>query len=298
MARNGNQTNSTHSNAPLVEGMRGSEETTRRKMLTSKEHSEKLEVRVCEHSDVVFGTGAPVIIAGPCCVESKEQILEIAEAVKTAGASVLRGGAYKPRTAPYDFDGYGERALEWLANAREATGLPVDTEAIDESSLELVVQYADIIHIGTRNAQNYSLLKAAGRERKPVLLKRGMWQTIEEWLMSAEHIMAEGNHDVILCERGIRTFGNHTRFTLDIGAIAVAKELSRLPVIADPSHAAGDVKYVPALAKAALAAGADGLIIEVHNNPEKAMTDKKQQLDLKQFSDLMKELKGSLLPRN
>jgi 3-deoxy-7-phosphoheptulonate synthase len=235
------------------------------------------------------------VIAGPCAVESEEQILRIAEAVKKAGAQALRGGAFKPRTSPHYFQGHGEKALRWLAKARELTGLPVVTEAVDEESLRLVVQYADVIQIGTRNSQNFALLKAVGKTQKPVLLKRGMAQDVDELISAAEHIMVQGNMNVILCERGIRTFGNHIRAMLDIAAITVAKSMSCLPIIADPSHAAGDVKFVPPLAKAALAGGAGGLIIEVHNNPSKALCDAKQQLDLNQFSELMDELRAMKL---
>jgi len=261
--------------------------------LAGKDSVERLEIRIGPRKDVVFGSesSSPVVIAGPCAVESEEQILRIAEAVKNAGALALRGGAFKPRTSPYDFQGHGEEALKWLAKAREITGLPIVTEAIDEKSLGLVAEYADVIQIGARNSQNFALLKAAGKTQMPVLLKRGMAQRIDEWIMAAEYIMVEGNMNVILCERGIRTFGNHTRATLDIGAIAVAKSMSCLPIIADPSHAAGDVRFVPSLAKAALAGGADGLIIEVHSNPAKALSDAKQQLALKQFSELMDEMR-------
>lgn len=261
--------------------------------LAGKDGVERLEVKIGPKKDVVFGSesGSPVVIAGPCAVESEEQVLKIAEAVKKAGAQALRGGAFKPRTSPYDFQGHGEEALRWLAKARELTGLPIVTEAMDEESLRLVAKYADVIQIGARNSQNFALLKAAGKTQRPVLLKRGMAQSVDEWIMAAEYIMVEGNMNVILCERGIRTFGNHTRATLDIGAIAMAKSISCLPVIADPSHAAGDVKFVPPLAKAALAGGADGLIVEVHNNPAKALCDAKQQLDLRQFSELMDEMR-------
>jgi len=268
-------------------------DTGKKIRLAGKDSIERMEVRIGPKKDVVFGSdsGSPVMIAGPCAVESEEQVLRIAEAVRIAGAVALRGGAFKPRTSPYEFQGHGEEALRWLAKARDATGLPIVTEAVDEESLRLVVEYADVIQIGARNSQNFALLKAAGKTQKPVLLKRGMAQSVNEWVLAAEHIMVQGNMNVILCERGIKTFGDHARATLDIAAIAAAKSISCLPVIADPSHAAGDVKFVPPLAKAALAGGADGLIIEVHNNPEKALCDAKQQLDLNQFSELMDEMR-------
>ena len=271
--------------------MTDNKEISKKFRLAGKEHFERIKVKIGEKREVVFGGDSPVVVAGPCSAESEEQILRIAEAIKISGAQALRGGAFKPRTSPYDFQGYGEAALKWMAKARDVTGLPIISEAMDEKSLRIVAEYTDVIQIGARNSQNFSLLKAAGKEQKPVLLKRGMSQTVDEWLMAAEYIMAEGNMNVVLCERGIRTFGNHTRATLDIGAIAVAKEVSCLPVIADPSHAAGDARFVPALAKAALAAGADGLLVEVHNNPNKALSDAKQQLDIKQFSELMNEMR-------
>jgi 3-deoxy-7-phosphoheptulonate synthase len=249
------------------------------------------EDTVVEVRGVRFGGGEElVVIAGPCSVESREQILSAARAVKEAGARMLRGGAFKPRTSPYSFQGLEEEGLRLLAEAREATGLPVVTEAMDHRQLELVAQYADMVQIGARNMQNYTLLRDVGRLRKPVLLKRGPSATLEETLLAAEYILSEGNHQVVLCERGIRGFDNHTRFVLDIGAVVVLKQLTHLPVIVDPSHPAGKRAYVPALARAAVAAGADGLIVEVHPDPERALSDGAQQLRPGEFSRLMREV--------
>lgn len=230
------------------------------------------------------------VIAGPCSVESKEQIYETARAVKAAGANVLRGGTFKPRTSPYSFQGLGKQGLEYLKSAGEKVGIPVITEVMDTKDVELVSEYADIIQIGTRNMQNYSLLVAVGRIQKPVLLKRGMCATIEEWLNSAEYIMNAGNSNVILCERGIRTFEPYTRNTLDLSAVAAAKELSHLPVIVDPSHATGIRDLVEPMALSAIMAGCDGLEIEVHIEPDKALSDKSQQLYPEQFEELMRKL--------
>jgi 3-deoxy-7-phosphoheptulonate synthase len=231
------------------------------------------------------------VIAGPCSVESEAMFLEIASMVRDAGAQFLRGGAYKPRSSPYSFQGLGEKGLEILAKARELTGLSVVTEVLSEVDVPLVYKYADVLQIGARNMQNFPLLKTVGRFAKPVLLKRGMSATIEEWLMSAEYVLSEGNPNVILCERGIRTFETYTRNTLDISAVPVVKQCSHLPVIIDPSHASGDVRYVASLARAGVAAGADGLMIEVHNNPEAALSDGKQSLKPDAFSVLMKEIR-------
>ncbi len=230
------------------------------------------------------------IMAGPCAVESREQILETAQLVKEAGAHMLRGGAFKPRTSPYSFQGLGEEALVYLAEARELTGLPVVTEVMSPEQVPLVAKYADILQIGTRNMQNYALLHAVGEAGFPVLLKRGMMSTIEELLMSAEYILSHGNRKVILCERGIRTFETYTRNTLDINAIPVLKELTHLPVIVDPSHATGKWNLVSAVSRASVAAGADGLIIEVHPHPEKALSDGGQSLRAARFAELMKQL--------
>ncbi len=236
---------------------------------------------------VVFGGRRIPVVAGPCSVEGLEQICKTAEGVKAAGASVLRGGAYKPRTSPYSFQGLAEEGLKMLVEARARTGLLVDTEVMKESTLELVAKHADILQIGARNMQNYDLLKAVGQLRKPVLLKRGLSSTISEWLMSAEYIMSQGNMQVILCERGIRTFETATRNTLDLNAIAVLKHETHLPVVVDPSHGTGHWEYVEDMALAAIAAGADGLMIEVHPNPHEAWSDGAQSLTLERFAALM-----------
>ncbi len=232
-----------------------------------------------------------VIMAGPCAVESRAQILETAMAVKEAGAHVLRGGAFKPRTSPYSFQGLGEKGLVLLAEARQATGLPVVTEVMSPEQVPLVMRYADVLQIGARNMQNYPLLHAVGESGHPVLLKRGMMSTIEELLMSAEYILSHGNNRVILCERGIRTFERHTRNTTDINAIPAIKRLSHLPVILDPSHATGKWEYVTAVARAGIAAGADGLIVEVHPHPEEAASDGAQSLKPEKFAQLVREVK-------
>jgi 3-deoxy-7-phosphoheptulonate synthase len=233
-----------------------------------------------------------VIMAGPCSVESEDVVLKVAKEVKKAGAKILRGGAFKPRSSPYSFQGLGEKGLKILAEAREQTGLSIITEVVSEVDVPLVAKYADILQIGARNMQNYQLLKTVGRFNKPVLLKRGISATIEEWLMSAEYIQSEGNHDVILCERGIRTFETYTRYTLDISTVPVIKELSHLPIVVDPSHPAGNSKYVPALARAAVAAGADGILIEVHTQPSQALSDGKQSIKPQVFKNLMEDLKN------
>lgn len=232
-----------------------------------------------------------VLIAGPCSVESRDQLMETAHAVKEAGATALRGGAFKPRSSPYSFQGLGEKGLELLAEAREATGLPVVTEVMEPGLVPLVAKYADVLQIGARNMQNYALLHAAGASQHTVLLKRGMMSTMEELLMAAEYILSHDNHRVMLCERGIRTFETYTRNTFDINAIPVLKQRTHLPIIADPSHATGRWEYVSAAAKAAVAAGADGLIMEVHCNPEKALSDGAQSLRPDKFAKLVKELR-------
>ncbi|MGH2404671.1 MAG: 3-deoxy-7-phosphoheptulonate synthase [bacterium] len=231
------------------------------------------------------------IIAGPCSVESREQILTTARAVKAAGATILRGGAFKPRTSPYSFQGLEEEGLRLLAEAREQTGLPVVTEAMDAAQLGLVARYADMIQIGARNMQNYPLLREAGRARLPVLLKRGPSATLEELLLAAEYILNEGNYRVVLCERGIRGFSDQTRYTLDLSAIPVLKRLTHLPIIVDPSQATGKWRFVAPMARAAVAAGADGLIVEVHPDPANALSDGPQQLNLDNFSGLMTSLR-------
>lgn len=231
------------------------------------------------------------VMAGPCSVESRAMLLDIAKKVKAAGASFLRGGAFKPRTSPYSFQGLGAEGLKYLADARAKSGLPVVTELMDPRDMDVMEEYSDIIQIGARNMQNFRLLLEVGQSRKPVLLKRGLSATIKEWLMSAEYIMSRGNLNVILCERGIRTFETATRNTLDLSAVPVLKQLSHLPVIVDPSHGVGILAHVPAMAKAAVAAGADGLMIEVHSNPEEALSDGEQSLKPDAFKKLMKELK-------
>jgi 3-deoxy-7-phosphoheptulonate synthase len=237
--------------------------------------------------DVVLGDNELVIMSGPCSVESREQIVEVARAVKQAGAKVLRGGAFKPRTSPYSFQGLGVKGLELLAEAREATGLPVITEIMDTKDLEVIERHADCLQIGARNMQNFSLLKEVGRSKLPVMLKRGMSATIKDLLMSAEYILSEGNFNVILCERGIRTFETMTRNTLDLNAVPVLKAETHLPVVVDPTHGVGVLEYIPSMALAAVAAGADGLMIEVHNAPELAKSDGEQCMVPSQFTDLV-----------
>ena len=251
----------------------------------------KQENTVITINGLQIGGARVVVMAGPCAVESREQILETAHAVKEAGATILRGGAYKPRTSPYSFQGLGLKGLELLAEAREATGLRIITEVMAPEAVSLVSQYADILQVGARNMQNYALLHAVGESQKPVLLKRGMMSTLEELLMSAEYILSHGNYRVMLCERGIRTFEKYTRNTLDINAVPVLQSLSHLPVIVDPSHGTGKWEYVSAVAKAAVAAGADGLLIEVHPRPEEALSDGAQSLKPERFAQLMRELK-------
>ncbi len=240
---------------------------------------------------ISIGGGTFTLMAGPCAVESAEQTLECARRVRKAGAVVLRGGAFKPRTSPYSFQGLGKKGLEILARAREETGLPVVTEVMAVEDVPLVARYADILQVGARNMQNFNLLDACGRQEKPVLLKRGLSSTIEELLLCAEYILSRGNPHVVLCERGIRTFEKYTRNTLDISAVPVIKKLSHLPVIVDPSHAAGVREYVPALAKAAAAVGADGVIIEVHPHPDKALCDGQESLNPEEFEKLVAEIR-------
>jgi 3-deoxy-7-phosphoheptulonate synthase len=251
----------------------------------------KKDNTVIDIRGVRIGGNEIVVMAGPCAVESRERIIEIAKAVKLSGAKILRGGAFKPRSSPYAFQGLGEKGLKFLAEARKQTGLVIVTETMTPNQVELVAKYADIIQIGARNVQNYDLLKEAGRQKKPVLLKRGMATTIKELLLSAEYIMASGNYKVILCERGIRTFEDSTRNTLDLNAIPVLKKLTHLPVFVDPSHGIGIREHVGAMAKAAIACGADGLVLEVHPKPEEALSDGPQSLLLPQFDELMGELR-------
>ncbi|MDO4178053.1 MAG: 3-deoxy-7-phosphoheptulonate synthase [Phascolarctobacterium sp.] len=249
------------------------------------------EDSVLDVSGVPIGGKKIQVIAGPCSVETQEQVTTIAQAVKAGGASMMRGGAFKPRTSPYSFQGLKELGLEYLKNAREATGLPIVTEIMSADKIERFVEDVDLIQVGARNMQNFELLKELGKTNVPILLKRGLSATIEEWIMSAEYIMAGGNENVILCERGIRTFEHYTRNTLDLSAVLAAKKLTHLPVIVDPSHAAGMWWMVEPLAKAAVAVGADGLLIEVHNNPECAWCDGAQSLKPAKFANLMQELK-------
>lgn len=245
---------------------------------------------VIDVDGVKIGGKKPVVMAGPCAVESKEQILTTARIVSEAGAEVLRGGAFKPRTSPYSFQGLGEKGLELLALAREETGLKVITELMDVEHLEIVNEYTDIIQIGSRNMKNYALLKKVGGLDTPVMLKRGMASTIKDWLLAAEYIMSEGNHQVMLCERGIKTFCEETRYTMDLSAIPLVQEKSHLPVIADPSHGTGRWELVAPMARAAIAGGADGLLMEVHPRPKEALSDGQQSLKPERFENLMDEL--------
>ena len=251
----------------------------------------KPDPTIVDVKGIKFGSAEVVIIAGPCSVENREQMMETAKAVKSAGGVILRGGAFKPRSSPYNFQGLGEEGLKLLQETRSETGLPIVTEVMDTRMVDLVAGYADILQIGSRNMQNYPLLKEVGMLRKPVLLKRGMMATIEEFLLAAEYILNQGNEQVILCERGIRTFETSTRNTLDLGAVPMLKHLSHLPVIVDPSHGTGHRWMVPAMAKAAVAAGADGLIMEVHYKPEEALCDGHQSLSPDEFARLMTDLK-------
>lgn len=244
--------------------------------LASKEHREQTVVRV---GNVEIGQGAPVIMAGPCVISNVEQLIAAAEAVKAAGATILRGGAFKPRTSPYSFQGLGEEGLQILAGARAATGLPVVTEVMESEQVDITADYADMLQIGARNMANFPLLKRVGKTRKPVLLKRGFAATIEEWLMSAEYILAEGNSQVVLCERGIRTFDTTMRFNLDLNAVPLLKELTHLPIVVDPSHGTGKRSLVTPMAMAGIAAGADGLIIESEPNPDAAQCDASQTIE-------------------
>jgi 3-deoxy-7-phosphoheptulonate synthase len=241
--------------------------------------------------DVPIGGNLPVVIGGPCSVESEEQLLVTAEAVREAGGQILRGGAFKPRTSPYAFSGLGEEGLVLLAAARARTGLPVVTEVIEPGDVNLVARYADMLQIGSRNMQNYPLLRAVGRQKKPILLKRGLAATIEEWLLAAEYILAEGNDQVVLCERGVRGFDSMLRNQLDLSAVPLLRELTHLPVIVDPSHATGKRSLIQPMSLAAIAAGAAGLIIEVHPSPDNAWSDAAQTVDLHQFAGIMQAVR-------
>ena len=257
--------------------------------LTSRDfHPENSVIRVL---DATIGDGSLTVMAGPCSVESRDQLMTAADGVAAAGATVLRGGAFKPRTSPYSFQGLGVEALRYLAEARDRTGLPVITEAMEPAQVDIVAEYADILQIGARNMQNYSLLNAAGRVARPVMLKRGFGATIEELLMAAEYIVAAGNPNVILCERGIRTFEASTRNTMDLSAVPVLHHLTHLPVVVDPSHATGKRWLVPPLALGGVAVGADGVMVEVHPDPDAALSDAEQQLDLAAFASLMTALR-------
>ncbi len=258
------------------------------KLVTRELKPDDTEIQI---GDVVIGGREITVLAGPCAVESEEQTLRIAEKVRACGAHLFRGGAFKPRTSPYSFQGLGLEGLKILAKARSHTGLAIVTEAIDEESVRQVEEYADVIQLGARNMQNFSLLKAAGRARKPVLLKRGMSATLDDFLLAAEYVMSEGNYQVILCERGIRTFADHTRNTLDLSIVPAVKRISHLPILVDPSHGTGKRRKVAPMSRAAIAAGADGLIIEVHDQPEKALSDGPQALLPEMFSELMDELR-------
>ena len=259
------------------------------KLISLDLRPEKTIVRV---GDASIGGDELAIIAGPCAIESRAQAFAIAEAVRRSGARFFRGGAYKPRTSPYAFQGLGEEGLRILADVRETYGLKIVTEALDEAGVDLVEKYGDMIQIGARNMQNFSLLRRAGKARLPVLLKRGLSATLDEWLLAAEYVMAEGNYQVVLCERGIRTFAQHTRNTLDLSAIPAVRRISHLPVIVDPSHGTGRNFMVTPLARAGVAVGADGLIIEVHDQPEMALSDGAQALTLDQYSDLVSEVRS------
>lgn len=250
-------------------------------------HPQDTLIQVGNH---VIGGAEPTIMAGPCSVESREQILEIARFVKQAGGHILRGGAFKPRSSPYSFQGLGEQGLIYMAEARQETGLPIVSEVMEIDALPMMTEYVDIFQIGARNMQNYPLLKAVGKTDKPVLLKRGLSATMEEWLMSAEYVLSEGNPNVILCERGIRTFETYTRNTLDLNAVPVIQHLSHLPVIVDPSHGIGKWRYVTAMARAGIAAGANGLIVEIHPKPEEALSDGPQSLTLENFATMVDEV--------
>jgi 3-deoxy-7-phosphoheptulonate synthase len=257
----------------------------------SKEFKKEDSVITMAPGVKIGGEERIVIMAGPCTVEGKERLIDIATAVKKSGARMLRGGAFKPRTSPYSFQGLKEEGMKFLFEAKKKVGLPIVTELMDPRDLPLFIKYSDVIQIGARNMQNFELLKEVGKTKKPVLLKRGMANTIKDFLLSAEYVISEGNHNVILCERGIRTFEDSTRFTLDISAVPVIKKLSHLPVVIDPSHCSGIWDYVAPLSKAAVAIGADGLIIEVHNEPEKAVCDGPQALKPNKFDTLMGELR-------
>lgn len=259
------------------------------KLITLDLRPEKTIVRV---GDAAIGGSELAIIAGPCAIENRDQAFAVAEAVQKSGARFFRGGVWKPRTSPYTFQGLGEKGWEIMAEIRETFGLKIVTEAVDESNIDLIEQHGDIIQIGARNMQNFSLLKRAGRSKLPVLLKRGMAATLEEWLLAAEYVMAEGNYNVILCERGVRTFAQHTRNTLDLASVPAIRRISHLPVIIDPSHGTGSAYMVTPLARAGVAVGADGLMVEVHNHPELALSDGAQALTPSEYARLIEEVRA------
>ncbi len=300
----GNQGEIDHSSLSELSGVTDVIRVSKPYKLVSRDVKEDDTIIHFPGTDITVGGRDLMIIAGPCSVETREQAYRTADAVASAGAQFFRGGAYKPRTSPYAFQGLGEEALLILSEIRERTGMRIVTEAIDQDALDLVADYADVIQIGARNMQNYSLLRAAGRKRKPVLLKRGMSATLEELLMAAEYIMSEGNYEVILCERGIRTFADHTRNTLDLSVVPAAQQLSHLPIVVDPSHGTGKRDKVLSMARAAVACGADGLIVEVHDQPDRALSDGAQSLYPEQFAQLMREARqiaaivGRSLPGN
>jgi 3-deoxy-7-phosphoheptulonate synthase len=258
------------------------------KLITLDLRPDKTVVRI---GDATIGGSELAIIAGPCAIESREQAFAVAEAVQQSGARFFRGGVWKPRTSPYTFQGLGQKAWEIMTEIREQFGLKIVTEAVEEAHVDLIEKYGDVIQIGARNMQNFSLLKRAGRSQLPVLLKRGMAATLEEWLLAAEYIMAEGNYNVILCERGVRTFAQHTRNTLDLASVPAIRRISHLPVIVDPSHGTGTAYMVTPLARAAVAVGADGLMIEVHNQPELALSDSAQALTLSEYAQLIEDVR-------
>ena len=299
----GNQGEVERGNLEALSGVAEVIRVSKAYKLASREVKDEDTVIRFAGTDAAIGGGSLAIIAGPCSIESREQAFAIAEQVAAAGAQFFRGGAFKPRTSPYAFQGLGVEALVIMAEIRSRFGLRIVTEAIDNQSLDQVAEWADVVQIGARNMQNFSLLKRAGRLRKPVLLKRGLAATLEEFLMSAEYVMSEGNYEVILCERGVRTFADHARNTLDLSIIPAVRRLSHLPILVDPSHATGKRDSILPMARAAVASGADGILVEVHNHPEKALSDGPQSLYPDQFARMMDELEqiapvvGRKLPR-
>ena len=285
----GNQGSIDHGNLEELSGVAEVIKVSKPYKLVSRDVKEEDTIIRFAGTDATIGGRDLAVIAGPCSIESHEQAFAVAEQVARAGAQFFRGGAYKPRTSPYAFQGMGEEGLKIMAEIRNAFGLRIVTEAMDNESLELVEKYADVIQIGARNMQNYSLLKKVGKTRKPVLLKRGMSATLEELLMAAEYVMSEGNYEVILCERGVRTFVDHTRNTLDLSIVPAVQRLSHLPIVVDPSHGTGKRNKVVPMARAAVAAGCDGLIVEVHHQPDKALSDGAQSIYPEQFAEMMNE---------